>query len=208
MPTSAPANSPIILFNKPYDVLCQFTDSASQTDGGKPANSNRQTLAAFIDQPGFYAAGRLDRDSEGLLVLCNDGKLQNRIGDPKHKMKKVYCVQVEGDIDEHSLNQLRSGMTLKHGKTRPAEVCLISEPNWLWPRHPPIRKRKHIPTCWLQMALTEGKNRQIRRMTAAVGHPTLRLIRIAVGPWQLASLKPGEWCFATSPAAYLGQALN
>jgi len=189
-------SSRIILFNKPYNVLCQFTDKAKPEHGGKPAGSERQSLANYIKQPGFYPAGRLDRDSEGLLVLSNDGKLQNRISDPKFKMAKTYCVQIEGEITTQNLKLLRNGVLLKDGKTQPADVDIINEPCWLWPRHPPIRQRKSIPTCWLQMTLKEGKNRQIRRMTAAAGHPTLRLIRTSVGDWCLADLAQGEWRFA------------
>lgn len=176
----------LILFNKPFDVLCQFTD-----DSGRP------TLAHFLDQPetkGFYPAGRLDRDSEGLLLLTNDGRLQNRISDPQHKLPKTYWVQVEGLASESALDALRHGVTLKDGVTLPAKVRAIPEPS-LWARRPPVRIRQSIPTSWLELTITEGKNRQIRRMTAAVGLPTLRLVRASVGPWQLSPLAPGQFAF-------------
>ncbi|QBZ83121.1 Ribosomal large subunit pseudouridine synthase E [Hydrogenovibrio crunogenus] len=177
--------SELLLFNKPFNVLCQFTDEPEFRD-------QRQTLADFINQPGFYAAGRLDRDSEGLLLLTNDGKLQQHIANPKHKLPKTYLVQVEGDISKDAIRQLQQGVTLKDGLTRPAKARKIPEPKWLWPRNPPIRERKNIPTSWVELIITEGKNRQVRRMTAAVGFPTLRLIRTQIGDYQLKKLQPGE----------------
>lgn len=171
----------LLVFNKPYDVLTQFTDT-----------QDRATLADYIKIPGAYPAGRLDRDSEGLVLLTDDGVLQHRLSDPRHKLPKTYWVQVEGEPDEAALERLRNGMTIEGRKTRPAKAWSMSEPD-LWPRDPPIRFRKSIPTTWLEIVLTEGRNRQVRHMTAAVGHPTLRLIRYAVGPYTLAGLKPGEW---------------
>ena len=172
--------SEIILFNKPYGVLCQFTDS----DG-------RPTLADYINTPDFYAAGRLDKDSEGLLILTNDGKLQAQISSPKHKLAKTYLVQVEGAPLKSDLEAFKKGILLKDGLTRPATCRLIDEPEWIWDRNPPIRERKNIPTSWLEITLTEGKNRQVRRMTAAIGFPTLRLIREGIGNWSLENLAPG-----------------
>tara|TARA_R110002111_G_scaffold5545_7_gene26805 strand:+ start:931 stop:1488 length:558 start_codon:yes stop_codon:yes gene_type:complete len=179
-------SSRLILFNKPFGVLSQFTDEGT-------AGSPRKTLSDFIDVPGVYAAGRLDQDSEGLLVLTNDGQLQNRISDPKFKQPKTYWVQVEGVPDEAALQALRTGVTLKDGKTAPAKAEAISEPENLWPRNPPIRVRKSVPDSWISLTITEGRNRQVRRMTAAVGYPTLRLIRSRIGDWALAGLPPGEW---------------
>lgn len=173
----------LVLFNKPYDVLCQFTDNSP---------TPRVTLADYIPVADVYAAGRLDRDSEGLLLLTNCGKTQHRIADPKHKMAKTYWVQVEGDISTAALQQLRTGVVLKDGITAPAEACRIEEPE-IWPRTPPIRQRANIPVSWLSLTITEGRNRQVRRMTAAVGFPTLRLIRAQIGQWQLGSLAPGEY---------------
>ena len=174
----------LILFNKPYDVLSQFTDRGSPTQ--------RQTLSSFIDVPGVYPAGRLDRDSEGLLLLTDDGRLQSRIADPKFKLPKTYLVQVEGDVGEAALDRLREGVTLNDGPTRPAEAERIDDPA-LWPRDPPIRVRARIPDCWLRLTIREGRNRQVRRMTAAVGHPTLRLVRWRIGDWSIAELPPGAW---------------
>jgi len=171
----------IILFNKPYDVLSQFTD----TDG-------RRTLGDFIRKKSFYPAGRLDRDSEGLMVLSEKGELQHHIAHPKNKMAKRYWVQVEGEPDEAALSKLREGVELKDGTTLPAEARRMEEPEQLWSRTPPIRYRKNIIDSWIELTIREGKNRQIRRMTAAVGHPTLRLIRYSIGPWTLDGLKLGE----------------
>lgn len=172
--------SDLILLNKPFNVLCQFTD-----DGG------RTTLANFVTNSNFYPAGRLDFDSEGLVLLTNDGKLQNRIADPAHKLVKTYWVQVEGQPSDTDLIHLAAGPVLNDGPTRPAKVQLISEPA-IWPRNPPIRKRANTTTSWLQIEIKEGRNRQVRRMTAAIGFPTLRLIRAAIGHWILGDLKPGE----------------
>ncbi|MDX1348328.1 MAG: rRNA large subunit pseudouridine synthase E [Thiomicrorhabdus chilensis] len=177
--------SQILLFNKPFNVLCQFTDEEQY-------KGQRETLADYIQKPGFYAAGRLDRDSEGLLLLTNDGKLQHRISDPKHKLAKTYLVQVEGDIDSHAIKQLQKGVKLKDGLTRPAKAKKVNPPKWLWARNPPIRERQNIPTSWVELTISEGKNRQVRRMTAAVGFPTLRLIRLSIGKFQINRLKPGE----------------
>ena len=174
----------LIAFNKPFDCLSQFTPES---------NSPAATLADWIDCPGVYPAGRLDRDSEGLLLLTDDGRLQNRLADPRHKLAKVYLAQVEGEIDEAALAALREGVTLKDGPTRPAGAERVAEPDWLWPRNPPVRYRKSVPTSWVQITLREGRNRQVRRMTAHVGFPTLRLIRVAIGPYRLDGLAPGEW---------------
>lgn len=177
--------SRLILFNKPYNVLCQFTDRGT-------AGSSRTTLSAFIDAPGVYPAGRLDLDSEGLLLLTDDGRLQARIADPQFKMPKTYLVQVEGDVTEVALDALRTGVVLKDGPTRPAEVARIADPE-LWPRDPPVRFRKTVPDCWIELTIREGRNRQVRRMTAAIGHPTLRLVRRQIGDWSLDGMQPGEW---------------
>jgi 23S rRNA pseudouridine2457 synthase len=174
----------LILFNKPYGVLSQFTDRSAPAD--------RRTLSDFIAMPGVYPAGRLDLDSEGLLLLCDDGRLQARIADPRFKTPKTYLAQVEGIPDEHSLDRLRQGVRLQDGPTRPAEAELVVNPD-LWPRDPPIRVRKNIPDTWLKLTIREGRNRQVRRMTAAVGYPTLRLVRWSIGDWTLDGLAPGEW---------------
>ena len=179
--------SKLILFNKPYGVLSQFTDTQ------KDKTCHRKTLKDFIDIPNVYAAGRLDKDSEGLLLLTDDGKLQERIADPRFKWAKHYWTQVEGEISNASLQTLRSGVRLKDGMTLPAEVHLIDEPNNLWQRKPPIRFRKTVPTQWLDIVIKEGRNRQVRHMTAAVNHPTLRLIRHRIGPIELGSLKSSEY---------------
>ncbi|MEM9668042.1 MAG: pseudouridine synthase [Pseudomonadota bacterium] len=176
----------LILFNKPYGVLSQFTDKSNE-------DSPRPTLSHYIAVPNIYPAGRLDKDSEGLMVLTDNGKLQGRISNPKYKMPKTYWVQVEGEPGDAVLKEIRSGILLKDGITAPAKVQLIREPNRLWPRDPPIRIRKSVPDSWLSLTIREGRNRQVRRMTAAVGHPTLRLIRCAIGDWTLDGLLPGEW---------------
>ncbi|AZL61292.1 pseudouridine synthase [Tabrizicola piscis] len=172
----------LILLNKPYDVLCQFTDG-----------EGRQTLADLVPVKGVYPAGRLDRDSEGLVVLTDDGGLQARIADPRHKLAKVYLAQVEGVVTDAALDRLRAGVALKDGPTLPAGAQAVAEPDWLWPRIPPIRVRKTVPDGWIELTLREGRNRQVRRMCAAVGLPCLRLIRWRVGGWTLDGLAPGEW---------------
>jgi len=172
----------LLLFNKPYEVLSQFTD-----------DQGRSTLADYINVQDVYVAGRLDYDSEGLLALTDSGPMQHFIANPKKKMPKTYWVQVEGEITEEALLQLRNGVELKDGMTRPAKVKRIPEPENIWPRNPPVRFRKNIPTQWLELIIREGKNRQVRRMTAAVGFPTLRLIRYAIGQWNLQNIPPGEF---------------
>ncbi|MBB3860615.1 23S rRNA pseudouridine2457 synthase [Novosphingobium hassiacum] len=179
----------LIEFNKPFGVMCQFTN--------EPGGPVRPTLADFIKMPGVYPAGRLDLDSEGLLLLTDDGRLQAQIADPRFKMPKTYLVQVEGDPDDATLSPLRIGVRLKDGMTLPAEVERIDDPA-LWPRDPPVRFRKIVPDCWLKLTIREGRNRQVRRMTAAVGLPTLRLVRWRIGDWSLDGLAQGEWREAAS----------
>ncbi|WP_187430603.1 Ribosomal large subunit pseudouridine synthase E [Roseobacter fucihabitans] len=180
----------VILFHKPFGVLSQFTDKGSE---GSP----RPTLSGFIEAPGFYPAGRLDKDSEGLMVLTDDGALQARIANPKHKIAKTYLVQVEGTPDERMLAALGRGVALKDGMTQPAQVSQIAQPEPLWPRNPPVRFRKTVPEAWLRITIREGKNRQVRRMTAHVGLPCLRLIRVQIGQWGLNELAPGAWRYAS-----------
>ncbi|MFZ1469826.1 MAG: pseudouridine synthase [Paracoccaceae bacterium] len=172
----------LIVLNKPYDMLCQFTDS-----------QGRATLADVVPVKGVYPAGRLDRDSEGLVLLTDDGRLQSQIADPRHKMEKTYLAQVEGVVDETALQALRRGVTLKDGPTLPAHASAVAAPDWLWPRIPPIRVRQTVPDGWIQLTLREGRNRQVRRMCAAVGLPCLRLIRARVGDWTIDGLSPGMW---------------
>lgn len=171
----------IVLLNKPYGVLCQFTDRL-----GRP------TLAAHVREPGVYAAGRLDADSEGLLLLTDDGALAHRLTDPRHKQARTYVVQVEGEPSPSQIDALRRGVALNDGPTRPARVQRIGPPGWIWPRTPPVRTRKTVPDGWLELTITEGRNRQVRRMTAAVGLPTLRLVRTCIGPYALDGLAPGQ----------------
>lgn len=178
----------LIVLNKPYGVLTKFTDE-----------QGRATLADYVSVPGVYPAGRLDRNSEGVLLLTDDGALQARIAEPRYRMAKTYWVQVEGSPEQQQLLQLRQGVMLKDGLTLPADVDVIPEPA-LWDRDPPIRFRASIPTAWLRITITEGRNRQVRRMTAAVGLPTLRLVRVQVGPWALEDLQPGQWRDVTVPA--------
>jgi 23S rRNA pseudouridine2457 synthase len=173
---------PLILFNKPWGVLSQFTDA-----DGHPG------LAHHLERRGVYPAGRLDRDSEGLLLLTDDGRLQARIAEPRHKLRKRYLAQVEGQADAARLARLTAGVVLKDGPARALAAEFVEAPDWLWPREPPIRVRKAVPTAWIALVIDEGRNRQVRRMTAAVGLPTLRLVRTHVGPWQLGGLRPGEW---------------
>jgi len=173
--------SKILLFNKPFGVLSQFT-----------SEEGHQTLASYIHEKGFYAAGRLDKDSEGLLLLTNDGKLQQSISDPKFGKSKTYLAQVEGLVDQQSIERLKSGVELKDGMSKPAVASIVGEPD-LWLRDPPIRVRENIPTSWIELTISEGRNRQVRRMTAAVGFPTLRLVRIKIAQWELGDLQPGKW---------------
>ena len=181
-PTPRPEVPRLLCFHKPYGVLSQFTPEGKW-----------QGLKDWIDVPDVYVAGRLDADSEGLLLLTNDGQLQARIADPRHKMEKTYWVQVEGVPDDAALQRLRDGVELNDGKTLPAKARLIEPQPEMWARNPPIRVRQNIPDCWIELIIREGKNRQVRRMTAAVGHPTLRLVRMAVGPYSIAELQPGQW---------------
>ena len=181
-PAPRPEVPRLLCFHKPYGVLSQFTPEGKW-----------QGLKDWIDVPGVYVAGRLDADSEGLLLLTNDGQLQARIADPRHKMEKTYWVQVEGTPDEAALQRLRDGVELNDGKTLPAKARLIAPQPEMWPRNPPIRVRQNIPDCWIELIIREGKNRQVRRMTAAIGHPTLRLVRMAVGPYSIEGLEPGQW---------------
>lgn len=184
----------LLAINKPFNVVCQF----------RPHHGDL-TLADYIQTPGVHPAGRLDKDSEGLLLLTNDGALQKRITDPQHKLPKSYWVQVEGIPDAVALDKLRAGIVLKDGRTRPAEARIIPEPV-LWERDPPIRMRKHVPTSWLDLTIYEGRNRQVRRMTAAIGYPTLRLVRYRIGPWYLQQLQPGEVEEREIPADLAGDA--
>lgn len=177
----------VILLNKPFGVLSQFTSQLGH-----------ETLADYVDVPGVYAAGRLDKTSEGLLVLTDDGALQARIASPKHKMPKTYWAQVEREVTDEALEKLRAGVKLKDGWTKPAEARRLEAPQ-IWARNPPIRERKSIPTSWIELVLREGKNRQVRRMTASVGFPTLRLVRVAVGPWRVDGLGPGQWIEGQPP---------
>lgn len=170
----------LIALNKPFGVLTQFSGEG-------------RTLAEFGLPKGVYPAGRLDKDSEGLLLLTDNGKLQAKISHPKFKATKTYLAQVDGRPDASALSALQSGVTLKDGPTRPAKARIVAEPDWLWPRDPPIRVRKNIPDTWIELILTEGRNRQVRRMTAHIGHPTLRLVRQKIGHWDIGSLAPGEW---------------
>ena len=176
----------LIIFNKPFNVLSQFTDNSNN-------NLERETLSSYVSIPDVYPAGRLDRDSEGLLLLTDNGKLQARISQPENKMPKTYWVQVEGIPATDKISNLEEGVLLRDGMTSPAKARIISEPKNLWTRNPPIRKRKTVLDSWIELTVFEGKNRQVRRMTAAIGHPTLRLIRAQIGIWSLGGLQPGEY---------------
>lgn len=186
-PRKHPPGKRLILFNKPYGCLCRFT--------GEPGD---HTLARWIDAPGVYPAGRLDKDSEGLLLLTDCGATQHRISHPRFDKPKTYLAQIEGAIDDAALEALRRGVTLKDGATKPAEARRVDPPE-LWPRDPPVRYRAAIPTSWIELSITEGRNRQVRRMTAAVGYPTLRLVRLRIDRWSLGALQPGEWRVETLP---------
>lgn len=188
--TVEPEQPCLLMLNKPFDVLTQFTDE-----------QGRATLKDYVPITGVYPAGRLDRDSEGLVLLTNSGRLQARIADPQYKLAKVYWVQVEGEPQDEQLQRLRTGVELKDGLTAPAQVERIAEPD-LWPRTPPVRERKFIPTAWLQLTIYEGRNRQVRRMTAAVGLPTLRLVRVQIGDWHLTDLASGQWRALAVPSIY------
>lgn len=186
----------LIAFNKPYGVLCQFSDGAQRTrerEAVEPSAPPRPTLAGFGLPKDVYAAGRLDVDSEGLLLLTDEGGLAARISSPRFKLPKTYLVQVEGEVSDGQLVALRAGVVLKDGPTLPAEARRVDSPEWLWPRDPPVRFRKTVPDAWIALTIREGRNRQVRRMTAAVGLPTLRLVRVAIGPWRLDGLAPGQW---------------
>ena len=182
----------IVLFNKPFNVLSQFTNKGTE-------KSRCETLSAYIDVPNIYPAGRLDRDSEGLLILTDDGKLQSKIANPRHKTKKMYFAQLEGSVKDRDLVPLRQGITLTDGPCLPAQVRVIETPEALWPRYPPIRYRASVPDSWTEITIQEGRNRQVRRMTAAIGFPTLRLIRRQVGPWELDGLEPGQFRVIDAP---------
>ncbi len=184
----------LILLNKPYGVLSQFSRQLNDRSTN-PNQENRATLADYIDIPDFYPAGRLDRDSEGLLLLTDNGKLQAQISHPRYKLAKTYLLQVEGTITDDALRQLQNGVVLKDGPASALRAEALVQPDWLWPRNPPIRYRKNISDSWLKLSINEGRNRQVRRMTAAVGYPTLRLIRLQIGSWQLGKLRPGHWQF-------------
>ncbi len=188
----------LIALNKPFDVLSQFTDRGTE---GSP----RRTLSDFVDVKGVYPAGRLDRDSEGLLLLTDDGKLQAQLSNPRFKLPKTYLAQVEGTPDAAAIHALQTGVTLKDGRTKPAKARIVPAPDWLWPRTPPIRVRKSIPDTWIELTLTEGRNRQVRRMTAHVGHPTLRLIRWSIGPYTLKAIPTGTWHYVSADTLRRGQ---